>query len=104
MTSTNLEQETTELVEKTPLINSSDSKPQNLELSISSSNVKEDLTTEEFIEYLRSQTIGYYEKFKSPFINNKLQRILYCDWIASGRQLLCIENYIKNQVSTLYKI
>ncbi|ETO36502.1 hypothetical protein RFI_00557 [Reticulomyxa filosa] len=72
------------------------------------------------LDYLRKETLGYYSQFVSPFDgkwndaessdkgNNNYtkkkqkRRILYCDWTASGRNLSCIEDCIKNYVMPSY--
>ena len=53
----------------------------------------------ELLEYYRDNIIGNDYIFDTPFGKRK---IMYLDWTASGKQLKFIENYLLNEVSTLY--
>ena len=41
----------------------------------------------------------YSELFKSPF---GIRPVIYCDWTASGKSLVNVETYIRDEVLTLY--
>ncbi|MCD6090441.1 MAG: aminotransferase class V-fold PLP-dependent enzyme [Bacteroidales bacterium] len=49
---------------------------------------------EKYFEHFRQQTIGNDLEFKTPFGN---QKMIYADWVASGRLYSPIEEKIKNQ-------
>ncbi|NCQ17428.1 MAG: selenocysteine lyase, partial [Ignavibacteria bacterium] len=53
---------------------------------------------EKYFAPFREQTIGYDQTFLSPFGEQKL---LYADWIASGRLYKPIEDKITNQFGPL---
>lgn len=48
---------------------------------------------------IRENTIGQGKMFQGPFGKRK---IVYCDYIASGRSLRFIEDFILNEVLTYY--
>ena len=52
----------------------------------------------ELLAFLKSQIIGDDEEFETPF---GPRRMTYCDWIASGRSLRCVEKYISDEVLTM---
>ncbi|KAL9649867.1 hypothetical protein ABK040_009679 [Willaertia magna] len=54
---------------------------------------------EKLITYIRESIIGDDEVFKGPF---GFRKITYCDYVASGRSLSFIEEYIKKHVLTMY--
>jgi selenocysteine lyase/cysteine desulfurase/tRNA(Ile)-lysidine synthase TilS/MesJ len=56
-------------------------------------------TKDKLIETIQESIIGDSELFKSPF---GFRKVTYCDYVASGRSLKFIEDYIQNQVLTLY--
>jgi selenocysteine lyase/cysteine desulfurase len=51
------------------------------------------------IEKLRSDIIGHYSKFSTPFGDKPL---CYVDWTASGRSVTKIEDYISSNVLSFY--
>lgn len=53
----------------------------------------------EFLDYISNSVIGNKKVFSSPFGPRK---VTYCDYIASGRSLSFIEDYIKNEVLPQY--
>jgi len=54
---------------------------------------------EELIQEVRKNIVGQDEAFQGPF---GLRRVLYLDWIASGRAVSFLEDYIKSEVLTVY--
>ena len=50
-------------------------------------------------ECLRNEIIGAYEKYSTPFGDRP---IIYCDWIASGRCLNSLEQYMSSEVMSYY--
>jgi selenocysteine lyase/cysteine desulfurase/tRNA(Ile)-lysidine synthase TilS/MesJ len=60
---------------------------------------KQDPSKSKLIEYIRNNIIGDDEVFKSPY---GYRKITYCDYIASGRSLAFIEEYIRKEVLTMY--
>ena len=54
---------------------------------------------ENLVKYVRDQIIGEGAKFSSPFGSRKL---IYCDFTASGKSVRFIEEYINDQVLSLY--
>lgn len=54
---------------------------------------------QQLIHYIQESIIGDNEIFKSPF---GYRKVTYCDYVASGRSLSFIEEYIQSQVLTLY--
>jgi len=54
---------------------------------------------QQLIQYIQESIIGDNEIFKSPF---GYRKVTYCDYVASGRSLSFIEEYIQSQVLTLY--
>ncbi|XP_063605849.1 uncharacterized protein LOC134780859 [Penaeus indicus] len=54
---------------------------------------------EKFIEYVAENVIGNNTAFTAPFGPRK---VIYCDYIASGRSLKFIEDYISNEVLPQY--
>lgn len=68
--------------------------------TMSSSSVSSKLEKgQRLIEYVRENIIGDDETFKSPYGYRKM---VYCDYVASGRSLRFIEQYIQSQVLPLY--
>eukprot|EP01084_Bolivina_argentea_P309931 536155_1 len=53
----------------------------------------------EIVKYYHDNYIGQSETFESPF---GIRPIIYCDWTASGKPLLCIEEYINNEILPSY--
>ncbi|CAL4211056.1 unnamed protein product, partial [Meganyctiphanes norvegica] len=53
----------------------------------------------ELLKYVSDNVIGNNKVFSSPFGPRK---VTYCDYIASGRSLAFIEDYIKNEVLPQY--
>lgn len=51
---------------------------------------------EQYFSKFRENVIGNRQKFETPFGDTK---IIYADWIASGRQYAPIENRIKNEIA-----
>ena len=54
---------------------------------------------EKVLKLVESSVIGHFEPFHSPF---GIRRTIYCDYTASGRALTFIEDFIRDQVLTLY--
>jgi selenocysteine lyase/cysteine desulfurase/tRNA(Ile)-lysidine synthase TilS/MesJ len=54
---------------------------------------------QQLIKYIQDSIIGDNELFKSPF---GYRMVTYCDYVASGRALTFIEDYIRSQVLTMY--
>ncbi|VDN96716.1 unnamed protein product, partial [Rodentolepis nana] len=55
--------------------------------------------TEDFFDYINKNVIGYNKVFTSAFGD---RRVVYCDYIASGRALSFIEDFIYNEVLPNY--
>jgi hypothetical protein len=53
----------------------------------------------QLIKYIQDSIIGDNELFKSPF---GYRMVTYCDYVASGRALTFMEDYIRSQVLTMY--
>ena len=53
----------------------------------------------ELLQYCRDNIIGNELIVKTPFGE---RTNVYCDWITTGKQLKCIENYIIDNVSSVY--
>uniref|UniRef100_A0A5K3EMJ2 Aminotran_5 domain-containing protein n=1 Tax=Mesocestoides corti TaxID=53468 RepID=A0A5K3EMJ2_MESCO len=56
-------------------------------------------TSEEFFDYINKSVIGYDRVFRGGFGD---RRVVYCDYIASGRSLSFIEDFIYNEVLPNY--
>jgi selenocysteine lyase/cysteine desulfurase len=54
---------------------------------------------ERLVEYIRDSVIGDDEAFSGPF---GVRRVTYADYTASGRSLVFVEDYIRDQVMPLY--
>jgi len=61
--------------------------------------VDPDESKEAFLKRIRESIIGDNEVFVSPFGERK---ITYCDYTASGRAVTFIEDYIREEVLTMY--
>ncbi|KAM3185972.1 hypothetical protein ACTXT7_005320 [Hymenolepis weldensis] len=55
--------------------------------------------SEDFFDYINKSVIGYNKVFTSVFGD---RRVVYCDYIASGRSLSFIEDFIYNEVLPNY--
>ena len=51
------------------------------------------------MKFLHRDIVGQGELTQTPF---GMKQLIYCDWMESGRQLLCIERYLLTHVSTMY--
>ena len=56
-------------------------------------------STEEFLKFVSNDVIGNDYEFDSPFGKRK---VTYCDYIASGKALKSIENYIQHKILPSY--
>lgn len=60
-----------------------------------SMKINSETKLEDYFETYRSACVGYYEQIKTPF---GLKRLLYADWIASGRLFEPLEIRVANQI------
>lgn len=56
-------------------------------------------TENHLLNFVSNDVIGNNTVFKGPF---GPRRILYCDYVASGKAMNCIENFIRNEVLPTY--
>ena len=53
----------------------------------------------QLLDYVNQSVIGGHDSIKTPF---GFRKITYCDYIASGKSLTFIEDYIRSQVLPSY--
>jgi len=54
---------------------------------------------EKLLEYIRNSIIGKDVQIRTPY---GMKPLTYCDYIASGRSLSFIEDYIRDQILPIY--